>query len=505
MKILKKLRIFLSKLNDFEVKLRRFSLKSKLEVCRKIAHSIDINVPPLKLLKIFANPQQKSILDDLPKTSFLFEMEYMALASTINEEWNGPITMLSDYEDFRKIINSYKSYGTAPKKKSIESFEWNMYFLRLGLQQHKLSSLLFENLLIYDYFYTFEDNNFNLKSLFEAEFKYDYESYVLFVICLFTLSSAVNRPLDLETILNSFSKLKQLNANMIIDMINILSATKDDIIDLHDQYKIPTRKYRNFDYNPYSKYPILDHHNLLYIPVPQYLFGAITEGFYHRLCEKGGLQFREKFGKIIFEKYVGKILERYCKDLTIISEFEYGKEKKRSPDYILVKKKDIIFIEIKATTPAVSLRGNDFEVFKKQLIKGFGNGVLQCIKKEKDLNNRIMKHAKFPKNWDNIYYMIIDLEDFHIPPSELVTSIIKELCEEKKVKYIEQRKPLMLSVQFLISIFEEFDGDVFDFMKIWSNDKQIRFPDTYIDQSKFDVKELSSYKYFWDIIESVRR
>lgn len=492
-------------LNDFEIKLRRFSLESKLEICRKIAHAIDINVPPMKPLKIFSNLQQKRIMEDLTKTSFLFEMEYMALASTINGEWNGSISTLSDYEDFRKIINSYKDYGTAPKNKPIEGSEWYMYFLRLGLQQHKTPSLLFENLRIYDYFYTFEDNNFDLKNLFEAEFKYDYKSYVLFVICLFTLSSKVNRPLDLETIINSFSKLKQLNANMIVDMINTLCTTRDDIINLHDKYKSPNIRYRNFDYNPYTKYPILKYNNKLFLPIPQYLFGTITEGFYHQLCEKGGLQFREKFGKNVFEKYIGEILSRYCKNLTIIPEFEYGKEKKRSPDYILVKKKDIIFIEIKAATPAVSLRGNDSEVFKKQLIKGFGNGILQCIKKEYDLNNLLLKHTKFPKRWNNIYYMIIDLEDFHIPPGDLITNTIKELCEENEVKYIEERKPLMLSVQLLISIFEEFDGDVFDFMEIWSNDKHIRFPDTYIDHSKVNVKKLSSYKYFWDIIESVRR
>jgi hypothetical protein len=240
------------------------------------------------------------------------------------------------------------------------------------------------------------------------------------------------------------------------------------------------------------------------LPVPQYLFGAITKGFYHQLCEKNGLEFREKFGKNVFEKYIGKLLKQYCKKLTIIPEFEYGREKKRSPDYILVKKKDIIFIEIKAATPAVSLRGDDTEVFKRQLIKGYGNGVLQCIKKENDLNHFVMKHTKFPKHLKNIYYLIVDLEDFHIPPGELITNIVKELCEEKKVKYIEERKPLMLSIQLLISIFEEYDGDIFDFMDTWNNDKQIKFPKTYIDYSKVNVKELPSYKYFWNIIESVR-
>lgn len=494
----------MSSLTDFEVKLRRFSFESKLEVCRKVAHTIDTNFPPKNPLKIFANLQQKRILDDLPITSFLFELEYMALASTIYGEWNGSISLLSDYEDFRKITNSYKDYGTAPKKKPIEGPEWYMYFLRLGLQQHKSPSLLYENLHIYDYFYNFTDNNLDLKSIFLSEFKYDYSSYVLFIICLFTLSSTTNNPLDIKTIINSFSRLKQLNANMIIDMINILGATRNELLDLHDSYKIPNRKYRILDYNPFTKFPILNYNNYLYIPVPQYLFGAITEGFYHQLCEEQGLRFRENFGKHVLEKYIGELLRQNNHGYEIIPEFEYGKEKKKSPDYIIVKNNDLIFMEIKAATPAVTLRGDDTEVFKKQLIKGYGNGVLQCIKKENDLNHFAMMHTKFPKHLKNIYYIIVDLEDFHIPPGELITNIVKELCEENKVKYIEERKPLMLSVQLLISLFEEYDGDIFDFMETWSNDKQIKFPNTYIDYSKVDVKELSSYKYFWNIIESVR-
>ena len=494
----------MSSLNDFEVKLRRFSLESKLEVCRKIAHTIDQNVPPLKPLKIFVNPQQKKILDDLPKTSFLFEIEYMALVSTINGEWSGSRPILSDYNDFRKIINPFKNYGTAPKNKTIEGPEWYMYFIRLGLQQHKTPSILFENLHVYDYFFNFEDKNFDLKSMFLSEFKYDYASYVLFIICLFTLSSNLDIALNINTITKSLSKIKQLPANMITDMINILSANRNEIMELHDSNKIDNRKYRIFDYNPFTKFPILDHNNLLFIPVPQYLFGAITEGFYHRLSESNGLRFREKFGKHTLEKYLGEILKQDKHDYKIIPEFVYSKDNKKSPDYILVKDNNMIFIEIKATTPAVSLRGDNFEIFKDQLIKGFGEGVLQCIKKENDLRNHKMNHNKFPKQIKNLYYIIIDLEDFHIPPGDFITKIISELCDERNIKYIEERKPLMLSVPLFISILEEYDGDMFEFMEAWSKDQENKFPNCYIDYPKVKLKELHSYKYFMNIIESTR-
>ncbi|MCK4357248.1 MAG: hypothetical protein KAW92_00620 [Candidatus Cloacimonetes bacterium] len=495
----------MNSLNEFEKKLRRFSLESKLEVCRKIAHTLDYNVPPLKPLKIFNNPQQNKIYDELKRTSHLFEIEYLALASTVNGEWSGPLTELSDYNEYRKIINQFKDYGATPEGKNINDPGWYMYFLRLGLQQHKTLDILFKNLLRYHFFFNYTEEHFDLKKEFLSEFEYDFSNYVLFVICLFTLSSKSNSPLSLNLILNSLSSLPNLPKYMIEDMINILSCYLRDFVKIHGSYKVINRKYRNYDYNPFTKFPILKYEDLLLIPIPQYLFGAITEGFYHRLCEAKGLEFRSKFGRFVLESYIGKILKWKSNDYIIIPEFCYGKKSgKKSPDYILVKGRDLIFIEVKAATPAISLRGNDFRVSKKQFVKGFGEGILQCIKKEHDLLNGDIQHELIPLIIDNIYYIVVNLEDFYIPPGKLITDMVKELCDERNIKYINNRKPLMISVSLLETILEVYDGDIFDFMKAWCNDSKIKFPDTYIDFSKVNVKELRSYKYFISIIASTR-
>ena len=77
----------MSNLIYFEEKLKQFSLESKLEVCRKISHTLTYNLSPLQPLKLFDNPQQDKIFDELYRSSHLFEIEYFALASTVNREW----------------------------------------------------------------------------------------------------------------------------------------------------------------------------------------------------------------------------------------------------------------------------------------------------------------------------------------------------------------------------------------------------------------------------------
>jgi hypothetical protein len=63
-----------SNLIDYEEKLKQFDLESKLEVCRKIAHTLTYNLSPLQPLKIFNNPQQDKILVELHRSSKLYEI-----------------------------------------------------------------------------------------------------------------------------------------------------------------------------------------------------------------------------------------------------------------------------------------------------------------------------------------------------------------------------------------------------------------------------------------------
>ena len=487
----------MSNLIDYEEKLKQFDLESKLEVCRKIAHTLTYNLSPLQPLKIFNNPQQDKILVELHRSSKLYEIEYLALASTVNGECKDNLKEFDDFNDFCLITNIFKVFKIAPKNKPINDLEWVMAFLRMGLQQHGNPKLPYGNLRRYDYLFNFSNKHINMKEIFKEYFVFSFTDYVLLMYAIFALSAHQNISLDENSLINSLSEVPVLKGINVKLMLNILSTDREEIIKLYNVNKNKDRKFRIYDYNPYSKYPLLKHNGKFLIPIPQYLFSAITEGFYHRLCEIIGITFREDFGKNVFENCVDEILNWYKSDYTIIPEFPYGRKGgEKSPDYILVKNNELIFIEIKGTTPKIKLRGNDPKVFKEQLLKGFGVGVTQCIKKEQDLINGVLSHSSLPNNIENIYYVVVVLEDFHIPPGKPVDDYIKQYCSKQKIDYNEKRKPMMISVSLLESILEEYDGSIFDFMKVWDNDPEIKFPNCYIDYTKVNINKLRAYKYW---------
>ena len=495
----------MSSLNEFEIKLRRFSLESKLEVCRKIAHTLTYNLSPLQPLTIFDNPQQDKIFDKLCRLSNLFEIEYLALASTVNKEREGVLKEFDDFNDFCQITNIYKGLENTPKNKPINDLEWLLAFLRMRLQQHGNPKLPYGNLRRYDYLFNFSNEHINIEEIFIKNFKYRFTDYVLLIFTIFAISAHQDMPLDEYAMIHTLSEVPILKGINVKLMLDNLSTDREEILKFHNETKNNDRKFRIYDYNPYSQYPLLKHNGKFLIPIPQYLFHAITEGFYHRLCELIGINFREKFGKNVFENCVGDILNWNKSDYTIIREFPYGRKGgKESPDYILVKNSELIFIEIKGTTPRIELRGNDPKVFKEQLLKGFGVGVTQCLKKEQDLIDGVLTHSLFPKNIENIYYLIVVLENFHFPPGKPVDDYIKKYCSEVKIDYNEKRKPMIISVSLLESILEEYDGSIFDFMKVWDNDPEIKFPVLYIDYTKVNIKKLRAYKYWVDTYKNAR-
>jgi len=487
---------------DFEKKLRRYNLESKLELCRKMAHTIESKFPHPKQ---FFNFQHKDKQDNFFENINLFELEYFSLSSIICDELNGDLKILSNLNDFVKIINHFTSYGTAPSNKPIEDHQWTMFFIRLGIQQHKSKNMI-DDLHSYNYYYNFQNESIDMNDLFIENFKYPFADYALFALSLFILSSKCNNPIHLNDIYQicTFTKFSQ---NKIVEMLKVFCINSAEFQKLYSKNKNIDEKYKVFDYNPLTKFPILMKTETYLLPIPQYLFNAITEGFYHRLCESKIKQFRENFGKHVFEEYVGSMLSSYFQENAIIKEFSYCNKSKKSPDYILQKNDEMIFIEIKGTTPSIRIRENNLDTFINQLEKGFGVGVKQCIKKEKDFENGTLTHPNFIRNKDEIneiYYIIINLEDFHIPPSSSIIRILTDFCSKNNVEYKPERKPLMISISLFIYILEMHNGDLFNFMKKWSVADKLEFPYHYIDFSKIEKKKYHSTNFLTELFNRVK-
>ncbi len=195
---------------------------------------------------------------------------------------------------------------------------------------------------------------------------------------------------------------------------------------------------------------------------------ASLRSFYHWLCFSLGGQFRNKFGKMVFELYVKSVLEWNETDYNIIPEFEYKYlgNTVLSPDFILIKDNELIFIEVKANAPSIKLKSTDFAEYYSQLYKAYGKGIIQCIKKEKHLRDGIMTHSEIPQNVNSIYFLIITLEEFRIPVSDFMRENIENMCLEEGVKLEKDKHFHLMGIQTLESILEEDSRSIFDFLRM---------------------------------------
>ena len=53
-----------------------------------------------------------------------------------------------------------------------------------------------------------------------------------------------------------------------------------------------------YTYDEFKKF--ISYEEELYLPIPQLMYWAITEGFYHRICNEKGEKFTQDFGKNVF-------------------------------------------------------------------------------------------------------------------------------------------------------------------------------------------------------------
>lgn len=102
-----------------------------------------------------------------------------------------------------------------------------------------------------------------------------------------------------------------------------------------------------YSYNPLLAKPILTSKNSFLCPIQLLLFFQFTGGIYYNIVKEKG--FENAFGSS-FQSYIGEVLYKCCNNpsLKIIAEEKYGKQVKRTTDWILLESNAVLFIECKA-------------------------------------------------------------------------------------------------------------------------------------------------------------
>ncbi len=471
------------KLNRIENILKNYSIDSKLEMFRRISHIIEDNFIPNGIdFKVFDEVTEEGTTNGIKAMSngslSLFHIKYLAMISIIHD--GNATKKMADSRLFIEMLNNIISFIPTlkhkldKKMKGVEKVE--MVAIKMSFQQIKYSKSVFDDFFRYNYFFKFKNDNINMEEIFKKHFEFSFEEYAKFVTLVFILSSK-NQVLSKEIILNNIHILDKVK---IQSMLKYLTQTRDEFIEsFNKNNKTGTEAYDQFqklyDLNPLIIKPFISYEEELYLPIPQLMYWAITEGFYHRICNEKGEKFTQDFGKNVFEKYIEKIIKTN-EEIKIYPEFPYNKNNDLSPDFILIKNDEMIFLEAKAAKTIIQMRNLHLECYKQEIKKAFGKGVKQCVKKEQLYLNGKMKESKdksirLPENIKKIYYLVVVLEDFNFPTTELFLSQISDFLSEDNLTF-NKEKLLVLDINILEKIFEEKEQDIFDFIKYRIDEKK---------------------------------
>lgn len=453
---------------------RYYSFQSKMEMCKKAALLVDNIFVDDSLLQVRSNEY------NIRKKCHLHEFDFLSLVFLVNEEVKfSPSVRELKLEDFLKFINLYRSYVPPFVHKNdtqltmIEndrSKYWDInrciFYTRIALQQFEYQEKCYSFFYRYDWFFSYKDEEFDLKEKFKETFEVNYKEYMKIVFFLYLYAKNKNGVILFNEVIENL-KVFGVDKEKADRMIRKLAITRKSAIELYSKTKSSDSRLMIYDLNPLKKNAIVIEDDKLFIPVPRLLFSSIRRGFYDTLCtEFQG--FREEFGKNVFEKYVHHVLMWKKPDFVIIPEFEYkkGRNTLKSPDFTLVRGSEIIFIEVKGTMPTAQLKSADEEHYNKQLAKAYGEAIAQCVKKEKQLREGEIKHELIPTCIDAVYYVVVTLEEFHILQGEYIDQCVREVVTKKggDIELLKTKRNHLMGIYSLEKIIENDTRSFFQYI-----------------------------------------
>lgn len=204
--------------------------------------------------------------------------------------------------------------------------------------------------------------------------------------------------------------------------------------------------FEKFRFNPLIKTPIIipdrnvapEHSQTYIVPIPQLIHSRSTRGLYFDCSDYCRLKyhdqrFRNAFG-YVFQEYVGLLLREALKTtgIKIKSEWSYGTKQhsKHTPDWILIRDKTAILIEVKQSCLYLEAKqwGNEEEI-RKNINATIGKGVKQLWKFEQDIrsgNYEKLEKLKDIERFDKLI-IIYDKTDYI---NSFIRDVIKEMYSD---------------------------------------------------------------------------
>lgn len=274
----------------------------------------------------------------------------------------------------------------------------------------------------------------------------------------------------------------------IESVLNQFAGTTTQIKEMYENYKQPDRNYAAYDFNPLRVFPVVRpwqseasiefSEERFVVPLPQLVLTKMSEGIYAQMFYAYKNDFAEYFG-LLFENYVGEILENVFSSKNLLSEYDIRKTYKSSmgkaPDWVALEEDTAVFIECKATglsqkaLATGDMQSIDYSV--DRVIKGlvqlheFKDA---CLKKSPGLE-KIHSFTKFK-------LLLVTYEPFYLINSGLFKETIDQRLKDKllpkgiaisdykvfSVGQIEKLQPHLGAVVKLGSVLDDLKTETFD-------------------------------------------
>jgi len=213
-----------------------------------------------------------------------------------------------------------------------------------------------------------------------------------------------------------------------------------------------------YSYNPLYAKPILLHENTFFCPIPLLLFWQITNGIYYSIVKENG--FENAFGNS-FQNYIGEVLCKSCDNSTfkILHEEKYGKEEKRTTDWLVVDDNCVLFIECK--TKRMTLVSKSELDIKKGLendLKKMASFITQLYKTYIDYSDNKYPQLTYQNN-KLFVPLVVTLEEWYINLNPKIMGLLREFVISE-FQSINLDASLIDKFPYYIRSSEAFETDI---------------------------------------------
>ncbi len=213
-----------------------------------------------------------------------------------------------------------------------------------------------------------------------------------------------------------------------------------------------------YSFNPLTAKPILIYQDTFICPLHLLLFWQITNGLYYFICNEP--EFNSVFGDS-FEKYIGEVLTDVVNNpsFNIYKEQIYGKQVKKSSDWIITDGSSIIFIECKSKRMTLASKSElEVENGLNNDIEKMATFIVQVYKTYLDYKSN--KYPEIPFKSNLLFIpIIVTLETWFINHNLILPQMVRSLVQ-KKLEDLNIDVDIMIKHPYQILSCEEFESDI---------------------------------------------